>query len=398
MKPIHPQLALDVVLAEARPLAAERIDIASALHRVTAEDLKATLTQPPFPMSAMDGYAVRFSPDLHGATFEVVGEAAAGKPCNSKLAEHETVRVSTGSIIPDGADHVIMQEHVERDSTSIRIQSEQPRARNIRQAGIDFFAGDILVPAGTRLSPYHLAIAAAGNCARVEVRRKPIVSVLANGNELRLPGTPPATGEIISSTHVALSGLIETWGGQAEFLGIAADSPESILEHIHKRQDADVLVCLGGASVGDHDQMTDALLAAGIDLKFEKVSIRPGKPTWFGRLANTSVLGLPGNPASALICAQIYLKPLVEKMTGLKAPSPPIHLPISHELPENAGRETYLLARLIHMPEGHSTISVLNERDTSLLSPFLKATHLLLRPEHAAFAEKGSHHPCFSLV
>lgn len=386
--------ALEIILGQATRLQAEAAALESALGRICAAPLNAKLTHPPQDMSAMDGYAVQFSDIAVGTNLDVIGQAAAGSPFSGTLAPGQAVRVFTGSVIPAGADHVLIQEDVTSDGDMITINAAQAAPRHIRPAGIDFTIGDTLIAPGTRITPFHQAAAASANHDQIQVSRRPTVAILASGDELKHPGSALEPGQIISSTPYALASLIEAWGGEPHFLGIAGDSEAAIITHLEAAKSADIIVPLGGASVGDHDHMRAAFANIGTDILVEKVAIRPGKPTWFGTCAGQLVLGLPGNPASALVCAHIFLQPLIGRMTGNQGLAATEQIPVSKPLNSNGPRETFLRARVSTSPDGTRTIQPLPNQDSSLITPFLQATHLLVRPAHSPEAPAGSAHPC----
>lgn len=391
--------ALTALTADVAPLAPETVPLWQAGGRVVAEPVVARVTQPPAAVSAMDGYAVRHEDCTGDAMLEVIGEAPAGRPFEGRVDQGQAVRVFTGSVVPNGADHVVIQEDVQREGERITLSAPQPAPRNIRAAGIDFSEGAILIPAGTVLGPAQLAIAAAANLAEVSAFPRPRIAVLANGDELRLPGTRLGPGEIISSTPFALAGMIEDWGGVFVDLGIAADDPADIRARIRKGLQADIIIALGGASVGDHDHMQAAFAAEGLQPVFSKVKLKPGKPTWAGRLGGATVLGLPGNPASALVCAQLFLKPLVWKVTGRVAADSLCwrRARITEALEPPGGRETFLRGRAVFDDEGRLTCVPVSNQDSSLLSPFLTADLLIHRPAGAPRMEAGTLADCIAI-
>ncbi len=298
---------------------AETVPLAAASGRVLAEPVVALRNQPPFAASAMDGYAVR-SADL-AAPLTVIGEAAAGGRFARPLGEGEAVRIFTGAPVPDGADAVLIQEDVSRDGDTITTTERLAPGANIRPAALDFSQGDTLLPAGLRLAPRHVALAGAGGHGSVTVRRRPRVAFLATGDELVAPGAPLEPDSIVASTTPALGAMVEAAGGIAIDLGIAPDDQAEIARRARAGlDDADILVTLGGASVGDHDLVRPALGDLGITLDFWKVAVRPGKPLMFA--ADPLVLGLPGNPVSGVVCTILFLVPLVEAMLGIAAPGP----------------------------------------------------------------------------
>ncbi|MEM7767178.1 MAG: gephyrin-like molybdotransferase Glp [Pseudomonadota bacterium] len=374
--------ALAAILAHRQAPATETAPLYAALGRTLAAPLVAQVTQPPLAVSAMDGYAVRHSDvATAGATLRVIGEAPAGKPFPGAIASGEAVRIFTGGAIPDGADHVVIQENVTAHATQgdpgaqINIAAPEAGPRHIRPAGLDFSRGDTLALTGTTLSPAHLAAAAAANHSHLPVLRRPRVALLANGDELREPGSALAPGEIIASSRYSLAGLIRDWGGEPVDLGIAADSVTAIQRAVTGADSADIIVPVGGASVGDHDHMRHAFDGLGAETIFAKVAVKPGKPTWFARLgARQRVLGLPGNPASALVCAHLFLKPLI---TGDSARR--VRARLTHALTPHVGREAFLRAQLNVSSTGALEITPATNQDSALIHPFLTANALIRR-------------------
>lgn len=370
------------------PLAeTETVYLQAAVGRVLSASVKARLTHPPQNMSAMDGYATRGADTDLGARLTVIGEAAAGHPFSGTVGDGECVRVFTGSVIPTGADHVVIQEDVARTDDTIEITDAQNPPRHIRAAGIDFAEGDTLIKAGTRLGPRQLSICAAANHATLEVIRQPCVALLANGDELKRPGSDLAPGEIIASNEYSLAALIETWGGRVLNLGIAPDDPKEIRARIEGATEADLFVPVGGASVGDHDHMKSVFAALGFDPVFSKIAVRPGKPTWMSQRPHQRVLGLPGNPASALVCAHLFLKPLVQTLLGFDDPFAQRTAKLTAPLPANGNRESYLRAQFSRADDGAFLVTPASNQDSSLLSPFITADALIHRgintPERA---------------
>lgn len=378
--------ALARILAKAGPTPTDTVPLADARGLVTAGPVAARLCLPPARVSAMDGYAVRGNDvGRAGARLVVIGEAPAGVPFDGLVGAGEAVRIFTGGVVPEGADHIVIQEQVDRDGDVAVVIADQPSPRHIRDRGLDFAAGDVVVPAGTRLGPAQLAVAAAANHGSVRVHGRPRVAVLANGDELRMPGgSDLAAGEVVCSTPFGLLALIDQWGGQGVDLGLARDDVGDIRGRLRRAVDdgVDVIVPVGGASVGDHDYMRAAFADEGVEIDFAKVAVRPGKPTWFGALGETLVLGLPGNPASALVCAYLFLRPLISALSGQMAD------PLRHwhrarlavDLPANGSRETFLRARSVTGDDGVVVVTPAAAQDSSLLTPFLVANTLVQRP------------------
>jgi molybdopterin molybdotransferase len=385
--------ARTLIGAAIRPVPAETVDLAAAAGRTLAEPVLARMTQPPFDASAMDGYAVRLADCAVGASLSVIGESAAGKRFKGSLAKGEAVRIFTGAPVPPGADHVVIQEEAERAGAVLTVKSEQARA-NVRRAGIDFGKGDDLAGAGAVLSGPLLALIAAGNVAEVRVRRIPSVAIIANGDELALPGAALGEDDIVSSIPFGLAAMIEGWGGRAEALGVARDDPAEVAEMIVRARGFDVIVPIGGASVGDRDFMRAAFNGEGFEPIFEKVSVKPGKPTFFGRLGQSFVLGLPGNPASALVTARLFLKHALSRLLERKDDGEFFRARLAEPLSANGPREAYLRARLSHADDGARLATPFANQDSSLLSVLAASDILIRREANAPTAPRGALMEC----
>jgi molybdopterin molybdotransferase len=385
--------ALARVLAGADALPVETVSLNDADGRVLAEDLAAQRTQPPDAVSAMDGYAVQAS-DVASppATLKVIGEVAAGHPFAGEVKAGQTARIFTGGVMPKGSDTVVIQEHTARDGDTVTVQKAAVTGRNVRVQGIDFTQGQTLLRKGRRLTDRDLMLAAAMNYAFVSVHRRPKVAVLATGDELVPPGSTPKPGEIVYSNGFAIIALARNAGAEVHDLGIARDKVDDIAAAVRSARDcgADVLVTSGGASVGEHDLVQRALKSEGLDLSFWRVALRPGRPMMHGRLGAMHVLGVPGNPVSAYVCAFLFLTPLIGRLTGRSdAPYAPEPARLGRDLPANDERQDYLRATLEHGADGLVATPMLNQ-DSSLMAPLANAGCLLIREPHAPAASSGS--------
>lgn len=389
LKPVAEALA--VITDGVVPLASETVALDAALGRVLAEDLLASRDQPPFDASAMDGYAVRGEDVASGTmTFIVAGQSAAGHRFEGNVPAGGAVRIFTGAPLPAECDTVVIQEDVTRDGTRAMLASAAQRGRHVRRQGIDFRAGSCLIEAGTRLNARHIGVAAAANHGEIRVRRRPRVALLPTGDELVQPGAIPRSDQIISSNNHALAAFIATMGGIPVDLGIVADDLDALDEAINRGIGADILVTIGGASVGDHDLVQAALRARGLDLAFWRIAMRPGKPMMFGKLAGTRVLGLPGNPVSAQVCARLFLKPLMDRLLGSKDhDNDTAYLPLGTALPANDQRQDYLRAKIQRSPHQPASVIPLSLQDSSLQHSFAAADCLIIRPPLAPAAEPG---------
>lgn len=384
--------ALAHVFALARLMPVEAVPLVQAAGRVLAEDVAAARTQPPFPASAMDGYAVPAREAAPGAAFTVIGEAAAGHRFDGAVGPGQAVRIFTGGVVPEGADFVVIQEDVIRQGDRITIKDSLGTGSNIRPAGSDFSAGSVMA-APRVLSPQDVALLAAMNVPGVPVRRKPVVAVIATGDELVLPGEDPGPDQIVASNSFGLAAQLDAVGAAPRLLPIARDTEASLTTIFGMADEADLVVTIGGASVGDHDLVAPVAEALGMERAFYKVLMRPGKPLMAGRLGEAAMLGLPGNPVSALVCGTIFLLPLVRAMLGLGAhPAPRERVPLAVDVPEGGPREHYMRAALT--PEG---IVPYERQDSALLSVLSKADALLVRPRADAPRAAGTMVDCVRL-
>lgn len=380
--------ALDHILKDAVALETETVPLTACTGRIAASDITANITQPPFAASAMDGYAVRAGDIAKGAVLNLIGEAPAGFPFQREVGPGETVRVYTGAAIPDGADHVVVQENVIREGETIRLAAGNFSSRHIRDAGIDFTQGDTLCTAGTELNEIHGSLLAAANIAAVPVVRCPVIALFSNGDELVDPGSQLARGQIVDANHYALSALIKRWGGEPNYLGRAGDTKTSVQELLEAAAGSDLIVPIGGASVGDFDVVKPALLEAGGDIVFEKVAVRPGKPTWFGKFGEARVIGLPGNPASAVVTSSLFVQALVRRLSGASSTKVFTPATLTQPLETNGAREHFM--RAVRQPgQSGLTVSPSDNQDSSLLSPLASANALIRRMPHVPAAKSG---------
>ena len=340
----------------------------------------------------MDGYAVR-SGDIGGlpCTLRIAGESAAGHPYAGIVGAGEAVRIFTGAPMPAGADAVVIQENANRDGDVVHIVEGQPDRDHIRTRGSDFSAGEELLSAGRRLGPRELSLAAAMGHGAIPVRRHPRVGVLATGDELVAPGETPGVGQIVASNHLGVADLARRAGADVRFLGIARDTRASLDAHIASAADCDVLVTIGGASVGDHDLVGPALAARGMTLSFWKIAMRPGKPLMFGALGPQRVMGLPGNPVSALVCARVFLVPLVAALLGRPPQTEIARTALTTaRIPANGPRTHYMRGITTTAADGRLEVTPVPSQDSSLLSPLARADVLIVHPANAAAVEIGS--------
>jgi len=383
------------ILYGVTPLGSEVVSIYEAETRILAADLTARLTQPPFRASAMDGYAVRAA-DIGTipARLRVVGRSAAGHGFTGKVGPKEAVRIFTGAPVPEGADTVVIQENVEAGAEdAVTILEGAKSGQFVRPLGYDFRKGDVLLRAGTRLGSRHLMLAAAMNYPEVPVRRKPVIAVLANGDELVRPGTKPSPDQIVSSIPAGMKAAISAWGGETQVLEIAADTKESIAARAEAASGADVLLTIGGASVGEHDLVRGVLEERGARFEVLKAAMRPGKPVMFGFIGMQRVLSLPGNPVSAIICARVFLKPLINAFLGLDPSEPFQEKPLACAVEANGSREHYMRG----VTSAGEAVTPIADQDSSLMYAFANADCIIIRPVNAAPLPAGALVPVMPL-
>jgi molybdopterin molybdotransferase len=357
---------------------------------VLAAPVVADRDQPPFDASAMDGWAIRRADLVPGARFQIAGESAAGRAHARAVEAGQAVRIFTGAPVPPGADLVVIQENATRDGQTVAFTIDrEPPPGNIRPAGGDFRSGDVLLVEGARMDAWRLALAAAAGWPSLDVAIRPRVAILATGDELVPPGYVPAPDQIFESGSFALAALVEAWGGQATRLKAQADDLDAIARTVSEAA-FDLIVTVGGASVGDHDLVKPALATLGLDLRVETIAVRPGKPTWFGTLGDgRRVLGLPGNPASALVCAELFLRPLLAALTGAD-PALAIGAGVlAAPLPANGPREHWMRAARTLDADGRVQVTPFPDQDSSLVGVFSRADCLVVRPPSAPPAAAG---------
>lgn len=378
------------ILKAVKPLPAEAVRLDEAIGRVLAKPLKAVRHQPPFDASAMDGYAV-IAADVAEvpATLRQIGLAAAGHGFRGQLRQGQCVRIFTGAPVPKGADAVVIQENTESSGTEIKVLQPAKAEQNIRFAGLDFRKGEALLPVGLRLGARDIGLAAAANAARLIVRRRPVVALIATGDELVLPGARPRADQIVSSNSHALAAMAEHFGATVMNLGIVADSLRATERAIGRAAKADILVTTGGASVGDHDYVQEALRNSGVAIDFWKIAMRPGKPFMYGRRRAQHVLGLPGNPVSSLVCARLFLKPLIDALLGLPVTDDLVEARLGASMKENDSRQDYVRASLAEEADGRRTATPYAKQDSSMQRTFREAQALIVRAPHAEVASAG---------
>jgi molybdopterin molybdotransferase len=367
--------ALAHLFALVDTLPSEVVPLARANGRVLAAPATARRDQPPFEASAMDGYALAGADVANGAQFNVVGEAAAGHAFNGTVRKGDTARIFTGAPLPAGTARVIIQEDVTRNGDTITLGENLDSKPHVRPAGADFRAGD-KVDAPRLLAPSDVALLAAMNIADVTVTRRPIVAIIATGDELVQPGEDPGPDQIIASNSYGIAGLVENLGARARLLPIARDNVKSLTLSFDLAKDADLVVTIGGASVGDHDLVGDVAQSLGMERAFYKIAMRPGKPLMAGRMGDATMIGLPGNPVSAMVCAHVFLAPVIRKMLGLGAQSATRQTAtLARDIDANGPREHYMRAHL-----GPDGVTIFERQDSALLTVLADANCLAVRP------------------
>ncbi len=379
-------------------LASEDVSVAESFGRVLAEDVASRMTQPPVAVSSMDGYAVR-AEDVATvpATLRLIGESSAGRGFTGTLAKGQTVRIFTGAPLPDGADAIVIQEDTKVSGDQITMTESSGAGRYVRPAGLDFAHGQVLLKDGKRINSRDVALIAGMNVPWVKVARKPRVAILSTGNELVMPGEAMGPHQIISSNSLGLAAFVTAAGGIAVNLGIAIDEPGALREKLAGIRGMDMLVTIGGASVGDYDLVKQVAGAEGLDITFSQVAMRPGKPLIFGTILGVPMLGLPGNPVSAGVCAALYLKPAIDVMLGAKTAATAGVVTetavLGRDVPENDRRQDYLRSKLELSAAGELTATPFPKQDSSMLALFSQADCLVVRAPNAPAAKQGERVP-----
>jgi len=385
--------ALSRLLEDVVPTEAEMLPLHEAAGRVLARDIVALRTQPPFDASAMDGYAIRAADaNAAGARLRVIGEAPAGRLFAGHVGTGEAVRIFTGAPMPDGADTVLIQENTRRiDASTVEVAEPVAPMKNVRLRGLDFREGDVLLGAGRRLDPAALSLAASANHPAVPVTRKPLVAIIATGDELLPPGSETGPDQIIASNVYGVAAAARDAGAEVLDLGIAPDRKGAIAALVDEAiaRNADVIVTIGGASVGDHDFIHDVLTAQGVELAFWKVAMRPGKPLMFGRKGPTRVLGLPGNPVASLICSQLFLKPLIARLCGADYVQDIREAVLGESMSANDTRQDYVRAT-IGREDGRLVATAFQVQDSSMLQILARSDGLIIRAPFAPASEAGA--------
>ena len=371
--------ALEKLFLIAKVTPVETVELKKCLGRVLAKPLESSRSNPPFPSSAMDGYAIHKANLKSGAEFKVIGESAAGHSYPKKINKNEAVRIFTGSRVPDGANLVLMQEDVEADKKFIIVKENFDKKSNIRLEGSDFSKG-YKVKTPLILGAKEISLLAAMNFAHLSVRKKPTVAIISTGDELVFPGESPKPDQIIASNAYGIAALCKECGAEPRILPIAQDNLKSIEYIIGLAQDADLIITIGGASVGKYDLINEATNNFGVDKSFHKVAMRPGKPLMAGKINETAFVGLPGNPVSALVCGYVFIRPLIQAMLGLEKKSAPrLIAPCGTSLPKNGPREHYM--RAVLLPNGY--LEPVENQDSARLALLCDSDALLIRAPHA---------------
>ncbi len=384
--------ALSRLLAPLETLPLEQVSIVDALGRVLAEDVAARRTQPPFAVSAMDGYAVR-AEDLATVPVElrIIAEVPAGAGFGGHVGPGEAARIFTGAPMPAGTDTIVIQEDTQRDGDRVRVLEGAARGRYVRREGLDFGEGDVLLRAGRRLTARDIGLAAAMNRPWLFVHRRPRVGILSTGDEIVMPGDPIGPNQIVSSNSLALAAFVAACGGIPVSVGNAPDDPAALRQVAAATRGVDLLVTTGGASVGEHDLVRDVLGADGLELDFWQIAMRPGKPLMVGRYRGTPMVGLPGNPVSTLVCALLFLRPALDRLSGaVSAEEAAPTARLGTALSKNDRRQDYLRSRLARAADGVLEVFPFEVQDSSMMRLLSAADCLVVRPPHAPAIAAGA--------
>jgi molybdopterin molybdotransferase len=382
--------ALKAILARVPAVTAETIALGDAAGRVLAAPLVAQHDQPPFDASAMDGYAMRAADVSDGVWLDVIGTSQAGAGFSGTVEPGQAVRIFTGAPVPSGADTVIMQEEALREGDRVRFTAPARLGHSVRPKGNDFATGQLLLPAGTRLTPMQIAVAAAANAGTLSVAKRPRISLIATGDELVLPGSPLGPDQIVASNSFGLAAMLAPYVETTADHGIVTDDAALLRARLGEALDAepDFLITTGGASVGEHDLVQDVLKDLGVTLDFWRINMRPGKPLMFGTRGSTLVFGLPGNPVSAMVTALVFIKPALRAFLGYAEPNP-WTLPLAAPTPPNSARRHFMRARLVHTPTGPMADPI-SQTDSGHTSSLAEADLLIVQSEHDPGRPTGS--------
>jgi molybdopterin molybdotransferase len=384
--------ALSRLLEPLKPLPPEQISLVDGLGRVLAEDVVARRTQPPFAVSAMDGYAVH-AEDLASTPVElrIVAEVPAGAGFGGYVGAGEAARIFTGAPLPAGTDTIVIQEDTEREGDRVRVLEAAPRGRYVRPEGLDFAEGDRLLRSGRRLTARDIGLLAAMNRPWLFVHRRPRIGILSTGDEIVMPGDPIGPHQIVSSNSLSLAALVAACGCVPVSVGNAPDDPEALRQIAAATSGVDLLVTTGGVSVGEHDLVREALAVDGFDLDFWQIAMRPGKPLMVGRYRGTPMVGLPGNPVSTLVCSLLFLKPALDRLSGGTAGTEaPATARLGTALPKNDRRQDYLRSRLGQAADGALEAFPFEVQDSSMMRMLAAADCLVVRPPHAPAVAAGT--------
>lgn len=395
--------ARSLIIRHAAPPASVHLPLSDCLDMVLTEDITAQHDQPWAALSAMDGYAIRLADGREGALLRVIGESRAGAAFGGALEQGQAVAISTGAAVPEGADHIVMVEETRRDDAAdgdmVRITAAQSANGFIRRKGQDFSRGDVLLSKGQILSPAHIALAAASGAAGCLVTPRPSVAIITNGDELLNPGQPARHGFLYDSNGLSLAAQCRKWGADAQWLGRAGDDPDAVTALIKAATQHDLIIIAGGASVGKYDHVRASFAALGGELYFSKIKLRPGKPAWFGDVSGTPVIGLPGNPASAFVTAELLARPAIAQLTGrnIKAEFSLLPMELVGTLSANGGREAFLRGTAERSADGNMHVASASDQDSSLLRPLAAANILIHRPPHDGARGHGDIVNCYLL-